>query len=78
MTATDHTVHRATPADVSPRRGALRTTRDVVAIIRDVLLIVLMLALFFVGGTLIKAIGDAGSSVDTPEPISTCIGEEVC
>ncbi|MGC1209859.1 MAG: hypothetical protein WA890_01115 [Micromonospora sp.] len=71
------TAYAAAPA-VRERRGPLRTTRDVVAIIRDVLLIIVLAALLIFGGAVVKGISDLGNDLNSPDPTSTCIGEEPC
>lgn len=60
------------------RAGALRTTRDVLAIIRDVLLIIVLAALLIFGGAVAKGLSDFGNELNSPDPASTCIGEEPC
>ena len=60
------------------KRGPLRTTRDVLACIRDVLLIIVLAAMLIFGGAVAKGLSDVGNELNNPDPASTCIGEEPC
>lgn len=88
MTTTDPVwAHRTeAPPQVShgQRRGALRTVRDVLACIRDVLLIIVLAAVLIFGGAVVKGLSDLGNTtsespatqdVPTNPAGEPCIGE---
>ena len=84
MTTDQRIVPAAADLHVS-RRGPLRTIRDVLACIRDVLLIIVLAALLIFGGAVVKGLSDLGSTTgDSPatQEVPTnpagepCIGEE--
>ena len=53
--------------------GALEETRTVMAIVRDTLLIVVLIAIIYVGANIVLAIHKSQTERSTPETQSTCI-----
>lgn len=66
-------------AQRAAQRSPLRTTRDIVAIIRDLLLIIVLALTLAFGIRAVSALSSIGDELGTGDtPTSECVGEVPC